>query len=365
MSQEILKSAHRLSHPVSIQGVRGLKKIIKFVFLYPLTLLDNIFATRKSQVISVSGHEGLKVDLPLIIYVHYSSQNVISEREKLTLLELQKIGFQTCLVMNLNENGPTVDYSVDGNRQFFDAIFLRKNIGYDLAAYRDILKFLQNHLYLNSKQIYFMNNSVVWFPEMMESYFKNLQGLEADIVAASISNQYIPHIQTYFFGSKTESGLKVIQNCLFSLKNWRLKRTVVSRGELSTNSILSLDLKIATFPSDSLVRANALRKLVRNSSSIDSKISAVTLKRLKRNVQFAFAGIPVNPSHSFWLENLEAGFPGIKIDLIKNNPSSIEDYSDIIKKLVELGFDFDEINKLIYSNKNRSMTLWIRQQVKW
>ena len=350
---------------VILRGLPSLKKLIQFFLVYPLTFFDHIFASRKSQVISVAGHQQLKDELPIIIYVHYSSQNIVSEREKQALLALQNIGFQTCLVMNVNKNGPTIGYSVEKHRQFFDVLCLRKNFGYDLGAYRDILKFLWTQTKSNGKQIYFMNNSMIWFPEKIKSYFKQLQGLEADIVAASVSNQYVEHIQTYLFGAKTEGGVLAIQNWLFAVKNWRLKRTVVARGELGTSGILRSNLRVATFPSDSLVKVNALRKLTDASSASKNRSSEGTLKRLQRNQEFAFAGVPFNPSHAFWLEKLEAGSPGIKIDLIKSNPSGIQDYSDLVTKLNKLGFGFDELNKLIYSNKNRSATLRIRKFLKW
>jgi hypothetical protein len=365
VSEVVSKNANQPVGLVSLRSVRSLKKIIKFIFVYPLTLLDHISANRKSQVISVAGHQQLIDELPIIIYVHYSSQNIVSEREKQTLLALQNIGFQICLVVNVNKDGPTIGYSVEKNRQFFDVLCIRKNSGRDLGAYRDIFVFLKNQKKLHGNQIYFMNNSVIWFPEMIQSYFEELVGLEADVVAASVSNQYVEHIQTYLFGAGTESGVLAIQNWLFSVKNWRLKRTIVARGELETNGILTSDLRVVTFPSDSLVKVNALKKLFHVSTAFKNQASLGTLQRLQRNQDFAFAGIPVNPSHSFWLENLEAGFPGIKIDLVKNNPSGIQDYSDLVTKLNELGFGFDEISKMIYSNKNRSLTLSIRKIVKW
>ena len=365
MSKEVGKSDVPQLGLVSLRNVRNLKKLINIILITPLTLFDHLSASRKSQVVSVLGHHDLKADLPLVIYVHYSSNNIVSEREKQTLMALQSVGFQTCLVMNINKKGPASNYALGKNRQFFDVICLRKNVGYDLGAYRDILEFLKSQTKAPGKKIYFMNNSVIWFPEMIKSYFKELRVLDADVVAASVSNQYIGHIQTYLFGAGTESGVLAIQDWLFSIKNWRLKRTIIARGELGTNGILRSNLRVATFPSDSLVKVIALKKLTNNSAIIKKLASVGTLKRLQRNQDFAFAGIPVNPSHFFWLENLEAGFPGIKIDLVRSNPSGIQDYSDLLTKLVELGFGFDEINELIYSNINRSIILRIRRKIRW
>jgi len=365
VSKEVSKSDALPPGLVGLRSVRSLKKLIKFIFVYPLTLIDYIFASRKSQVISVSGHQELKDDLPLVIYVHYSSQNIVSEREKLTLLALQRIGFQTCLVINVNKKGPSINYSLENNRQFFDALCLRKNIGYDLGAYRDILVFLKNQKKTQGKRIYFMNNSVIWFPEMIESYFKELQSVEADVVAATISNQYIGHLQTYLFGANTESGLRAIQKWLSSIKNWRLKRTIVARGELSTNSILISNLQVAAHPSASMVQETALKKLVSFSNDVKNVTSTATIKRLQQNQDFAFAGLPVNPSHSFWLEMLENGFPGIKIDLIRKNPLNVQDYVELVKLLNDSGFSLNDTNNLIYSNVSRSITVRIRQMIRW
>jgi hypothetical protein len=114
-----------------------------------------------------------------------------------------------------------------------------------------------------------------------------------------------------------------------------------------------------------MVQEIALKKLV-TSSNDDKKIASIaTLKRLQQNQDFALAGLPVNPSHSFWLEMLESGFPGIKIDLIRKNPSNIPDYLEIIKFLNDSGFSFKETNSLIYSNVNRSIALRVRQMIRW
>jgi 16S rRNA G527 N7-methylase RsmG len=139
----------------------------------------------------------------------------------------------------------------------------------------------------------------------------------------------------------------------------------VARGELSTNSILISNLQVAAHPSASMVQETALKKLLSSSNKDTNITSIATLKRLQQNQDFAFAGLPVNPSHSFWLEMLENGFPGIKIDLIRKNPSNVQDYIELVKLLNDSGFSLRDTNNLIYSNVSRSITVRIRQMIRW
>jgi hypothetical protein len=77
------------------------------------------------------------------------------------------------------------------------------------------------------------------------------------------------------------------------------------------------------------------------------------------------AGIPLNPSHDYWLELLESGFPGIKVDLVRSNPSDIPDYEVVVEKLVESGYTYSQVGELINSNKSLSLILKIRTLLKW
>jgi hypothetical protein len=89
-----------------------------------------------------------------------------------------------------------------------------------------------------------------------------------------------------------------------------------------------------------------LRKIHGSFESRNNEIPYVVIKRLLRNRSFLHAGIPQNPSHDYWLEMFESGFPGIKVDLVRNNPSDILDYEILISKLLESGFDYSMITSL-------------------
>jgi hypothetical protein len=326
----------------------------------PLSILDNVFASKKSQIIYSERLNNLSRNLPILIYVHYSKTSNVSEREISTLGEIRRLGIQILLVINSDlPQVPKIEFN------FTDALIVRKNHGYDLGAYRDSFFELNKDGKVFEQPIIFMNNSVIWFPEMIGNYLRNMVEQKSDIIGASISYQYVPHLQTFLFTSKSKRGLNEITEWLSSIKNWRLKRTIVRLGELKTQNFFNLKTITTSVPAYSKLIEIGLIKLQSNFLQSGSYISRDVSERLTRNRSLLMAGIRLNPSHDYWLELIDEGFPGIKVDLIRSNPSGIADYELIISTLVSNGFDFRDIAELIQSNKPKSAIHRIRAKLRW
>jgi hypothetical protein len=210
-----------------------------------------------------------------------------------------------------------------------------------------------------------MNNSVIWFPELIEKYFHSLLSQKSDVIAASISNQYRSHIQTFLFGSLTKKGNLEILKWLKTIKNWRMKRSIVRLGEIGTQKILNSNVKTLSYPSLSALQQFGLEKIHNFFQKGFKEGESFTNARLQRNRSFAMAGIPINPSHDYWLEMLELGFPGIKVDFIRSNPSRIYDYDAAVSELLDFGFDFGSQVELIHSNRSTSIIMKVRSFLNW
>jgi hypothetical protein len=349
-----------------ISTVQFIFKGIIALFKFPLHLMDDLTARRKSQVFKTVGLDAIDPNLPILIYVHYSKSGVITEREVSTLQNAQNVGLQICLVVNLEKSQiASESWSFHHQGNSLEAQIIRKNIGWDLGAYRDAYFALKNLQKVNSQPIIFMNNSVIWFPEMIKNYFDKAIKADADVIAGSISNQYRPHIQTFLFGALNPIGTAQIEQWLGTIKNWRLKRTVVSYGEMGTSRILLSKVKSETLSPDNLLMEMGLKKIHLGFESKNNEIPYVVINRWLRNRNFMQAGVPQNPSHDYWLEMLENGFPGIKVDLIQSNPSNILDYEIVISKLLESGFDYKMISLLLHRNKPKSIVYKIRRSLKY
>lgn len=341
---------------------RGLIALIKI----PVHFLDHVTSHRKSQITSSAGLSDLNSNTPILIYVHYSKAGKLTDREIATLRQIRKVGFQICLVINIEHRelftrlGAEILDNVEINCKI-----LRKNIGWDLSAYRDAYFLLKSNGKVGNSPILFMNNSVIWFPEMIDNYFNSILCTKNDIIAGSISNQYRPHIQTFLFGSLNQEGTTEIERWLKKIKNWRLKRTVVSYGELATNKILKSSNPIQSFPDYGSLQESGLRTIQEDYESRTSLTPYVVVKRLLRNRALTQAGIPLNPSHDYWLEMIENGFPGIKVDLVRSNPSNLIDYEIVVSALLARGFNYKMINDLHNSNKPKSIVYKVRTFIKW
>ena len=362
-----LISTHRgLSKPMILRMRLILQGIVVLIKL-PLIFLDHLTAHRKSQIYISSYLDSINPDLPILIYVHYSKSSELTNREINTLNNIRKTGFQICIVVNKEKSKllGKVESSTSNGLEFCAKI-VRKNIGWDLGAYRDAFFLLKKHNKIQNQPIFFMNNSVIWFPEMIENYFSDLKMEEANVIAASISNQYRPHIQTFLFGSLDHVGTIEIESWLRSIKNWRFKRTVVSYGELGTNRILMSQIMTHSFPDFRSIQEISIKKIHENFLSEGiTGAPYVVIKRLLRNRTFMQAGIPMNPSHDFWLELFESGFPGIKVDLVRSNPSAISDYEMIISKLLDSKYDYKMITELLSTNRSTSIVYKTRRLMKW
>jgi hypothetical protein len=167
------------------------------------------------------------------------------------------------------------------------------------------------------------------------------------------------------FGALTVEGMNQIDSWFKLIKNWRLKRTVVALGEIKTHHVFKSNIKVIDVPSLSEVQQLSLKKIHDRFQPPFTETNKFTIDRLAGNRNMLFYGIPTNPSHAYWLERLELGFPGIKIDLIRNNPANLPDYDAAIDCLLKFGYTYREINGLINSNPVRSIKVKIRSRINW
>jgi len=352
VAQNSLNANVDKASPNKIRFMRLLLKLIRFFVQLVLSQLDDFFSNRKTQIKVISSLNENKHAAPALIYVHYSSNGILAANEVSSLKVINSLGFNVYVVINtdspddiniLNENIQLNEFAV--------LAILRRNRGYDLGAYRDAYTHLSKKGYLETSNILFMNNSVFWIPSKVENYFRLLLNQKLDIFGSVISYQYRQHIQTYLFGSLTLTGQEKIENWLLGIKNWRLKRTIVNRGEISTNSFFSNEINVKSVPSREALEATSLVTLHEHYIKSDNYVNPEVIERLQNNRKHRFASIPQNPSHSNWLELLDCGFPGIKFDLIRKNPSNIPDYEVVISELLKCGLTSSEIARLIQDVK--------------
>ena len=169
----------------------------------------------------------------------------------------------------------------------------RKNLGYDLAACRDIL----NCLTELPEELFLINSSTEWD----NLCFLNLQKTrelsiaeKKTIIFATQSKQPEEHGQSFFIYGRNQ-GVKDIIEAYSKHKNWFFKRTAIKYGEIPL--MKSFNKEDVGF----LFEYETLLKLAKEYNL--QNVTWYTKERIER-------GIPVNPSADFWelLQLLGAGF---------------------------------------------------------
>ena len=324
---------------------------------------------KKDQIVDVAFVENNQIatEKPLIFYIHYSKRDTLTQNEIEVLSAIRESNFDICLVMNSSQpRERTASEILINYSDFLSALILRNNVGYDLGAYRDSFQnFTARGIITDSTKVFIMNNSIFWFPKSVGPYLIKLSRMDADVIASSISRQHTPHMQTFLFGSLTRDGNLALNQWLGTIKNWHFKRTIVSFGEMRSLRYLQRTILVKSFPAESDLLTSMIEKLIAKEKKGHSRdISKKTFTRLTTNQSFYNAGIPFNPSQSFWLENIELGFPGIKIDFLKSNPSNVADYNLALSICKKEGMDPENLAQILLRNKTKSLYVKLRMRMK-
>lgn len=258
---------------------------------------------------------------PTIIYAHWSQTGEFRKDEiKLFDFFISK-NWNVVVVSNcVNNSVPRNFFEDEHNSRLF--IVNRKNRGRDLGAMRDGINALA---WEDEKQIdvLFLNSSTLYLPSNFDRFLELLSCEKSGFFTATKSSQPFNHFQTFCFGFSRFEARK-IREVFKCIHNTRLKQTAVSFGELRISRLNPHLVNSARvlFPNSSL-RSAAISNLVDE----NSPLAKLGNRRIIQLLEFASLGVSINPSHLFWRELLELGFPGLKIELFKKNPARVTDLS--------------------------------------
>jgi hypothetical protein len=221
----------------------------------------------------------------------------------------------------------------------------RKNRGFDLGAYRDVLRVISD----TQSEVLFLNDSIYWDVIQLDRLLSHLDNMNDGAYFLTDSHQPFHHFQSYFMFLKGKTAILQAKNWLGTIRNWHRKTAAIEFGELR-NAKYFKDSAHILFPYSELIKSAELHYQ-------KPDLSVFTKERLKFCLRNVRDGIPLNPTHHFYFELLQLGFPGIKRDLVKLNPSGIPDLeisSSIFKKnipqdiVLSNGIKLKQKSKMLY-----------------
>jgi hypothetical protein len=209
-------------------------------------------------------------------------------------------------VVIIDNSEHRVDFS-DKNLHMYH--FKRKNLGFDLASYRDAVSILPEQ----PSELLFMNDSMIWDTIRLDEFIDRVRSNKNGIYFPIKSSQPYDHFQTYFIYIKGTENLSRLFNWFHTLRNWRDKNAAVLFGELKTWNFFSRSAN-AIFSEKDCVELFDSRNI--NSCDYENSLRIAKMRASEIDIR-------LNPSHYYWKEMVMLGFPGIKRDLIEQNKSNI------------------------------------------
>lgn len=331
-----------------LRTIRGFLRFVKWWLFVPLGCV--IGQIRSPRQISFSWPPGeMALGPKVALFMHFDRRGRVRPQLLDYMRALAENGRDVVLVSNAGKLAPE---ALAALREVCAGIIVRRNVGYDFGAWRDAIE----HLKLpraDTQELILANDSVFGPLAPLGDTLRRLDYGKADIWGLTESWQTRYHLQSYFLAF----GPKALRAPVFA-KFWQsvrpvpVKAYIVKTYEIGvTQAMMKGGLACAAlWPYEALVKlANRaeLERLIEAEESEIGKADPVQIAR-KRQVLRIREGkakrVALNPTSDLWRQLLMTGFPFIKRELLRDNPTRVEDVGDWTEVLRdELGSDPDQI----------------------
>jgi hypothetical protein len=272
------------------------------------------------------------------VFVHWDGQGAVKEHVLGYLHSLRKAGLAIMFVSNSGRLRPE---ALAVLKEVCAAILVRRNIGYDFGAWREGIA----QLVLPGREIEMLvlaNDSVYGPVTDLGPTLAQIDFDEADVWGLTESWQSRFHLQSYFLAFSPR---------VLASRGWRdfwrgvrptpSKHWVIHRYEVGfTQSMIRAGFRCrAVWPYPALVQ-DVEDGLV--SADAEEGVDPGVNRRAHHARRIRHAAVertPLNPTSDLWRQLLRAGFPFLKRELLRDNPSAVTDVADWRNALAAVGGD--------------------------
>jgi len=215
-------------------------------------------------------------------------------------------------------------------------VIVRRNIGYDFGAWRDAIDFLELPR-AGTEEIILANDSVFGPLVPLGDTLRRLNYAQADIWGLTESWQRRYHLQSFFLAfGPTVLRAEAFKKFWKSVRPVPMKSFVVHAYEVGvTQAMMKGGLRCAALWSyeslTKLVNRDELERLILAEENDAGKADPIQTNRKIQALRIrdgVARRVALNPTSDLWRQLLLSGFPFIKRELLRDNPTQVEDVSD-------------------------------------
>jgi hypothetical protein len=261
------------------------------------------------------------------VFVHFDGRGNVRPYVLGYLEALCAAGVSVVFVSNSGRLKPE---AIESIKPFCAGLLVRRNVGYDFAAMREGL----SHFGLpraNTEMLIIANDSVYGPLRPLSEMLDRINFEQADFWGATESWQSRYHLQSYFL----VAGPALLEHPAWS-SFWESVRSVPNKRWVITSYEVGITQWMirggircaAVFRYHDLVHDIDPALLVRNDRTDPQEIDPVLVMRrrhARRIRNFYVARTALNPTSDLWRQLLSAGFPFIKRELLRDNPTDAPD----------------------------------------
>lgn len=283
----------------------------------------------------------------VVVFVHFDSSGEVRPYVQHYVRSLNDAG---CSVLFVSNAGKLRAEAIESIKPFCAGILVRRNVGYDFAAMREGL----SHFGLphaNTEMLIIVNDSVYGPLIPLNDMLARIDFEKADFWGATESWQSRYHLQSFFMVAgprlmRHEAWSSFWDN-VYSVPN---KRWVITRYEVGiTQWMLKRGIRCAAVWEYNDIVRDIDPDTLRQYDSSEQVVDPVTLVRRTQSqrIQECYVNrIALNPTSDMWRQLLRAGFPFLKRELLRDNPTHVSDimeWRDVVQETS--GFEISLIER--------------------
>ena len=207
-----------------------------------------------SDAFEVSIGQGFELKSQRIaVYVGYSDDAKVKKGDKRIINSLQECGYQVVFVRATDSDVRKLDWGAQDLSKSIASI-VRGNYGYDFGSWALSLALFPE--IKHAEYVLFLNDSILGPFGGLQRFLTTFETSRCDVWAATINNQFFPHLQSYFLGFKNKVlSHKSLNSFWEDIKVQESKDAVVQKYELGLSRLLFSEAYVidAAFPSEIVV----------------------------------------------------------------------------------------------------------------
>lgn len=297
------------------------------------------------QVVASKPASGIVLGSKVVLFLHWDRGGRVREALFTYITQLAESGRSVVFVTNAGKIEPNAEARL---LTLCAGVLVRRNVGYDFGGWRDAIETL-NLPQAGTEEIIIVNDSVFGPVRPLEATLLRLDYANADVWGLTESWQRRYHLQSYFVAF----GPRAIRAPAFR-KFWAQvipapsKAYVIGKYEVGmTQAMLKAGLRVSVLWSyESLTKQITREQLagyLEGDGTAGARSDPMDLTRWLHVLRLRDAIArrrPLNPTSDLWRHLLLSGYPFIKRELLRDNPTRIEDVGDWADVLREtLGVD--------------------------